>query len=733
MAIIEGSVRAGATFARSLSIRMPGYDLPPTGSFLMQFRRDKSSAPALVFSSADGSIQVTGWDSTSETVTLALLATSTQTAALAGTLHSNLIYQDGDSVDALDGNFLLRVDDGFSLSESPPAPSYGDISAWEPITDFTGADSATVLELMQRGARGPMPGHEWTGTALALQNIDGTWEAPVELKGEAAPNAWAPIVDFAAGISAQESQPTTVVRYQNETYIVAPGAGSFTTTGTLSPAQWVKIAAKGADIASTDALPEGSSNQYFTESRVRGTALTGLSTGSSADVTAADSVVSAIGKLQTRTADNAASVATKAPSASPTFTGTVAVPVPDVSDNSTRPAPTSWVLSKIASAGVSTVNGMAGAVTISKSEIGLANVDNTSDASKPISTATQAALDAKANNSAVSAALAAKVDASTVGAANGVAPLDATGKVPMTALDAGLTGNQVYKIPADGKYAALDGSKITNIPSGLRNSLRHTVLSGPSAAGAPSFLAATYASLVVTTQNISAGAPLIVSAAMGYALTGAIDNYGFLSTNLTWTVSASATSYLPVSVSAAGVITAETPQTLKPVYQRAGTPAVAAGQYTFNISEMQMYLGDGTTANKVPHVIVGLAVAGAAAVTSTVAYAYGGYYESGFSSGMPAVSTSVSKNHNIGVPQVRVRAQYKVLTAIAGYSVGDVFENASNAGSTIYFTICPTYSDLSVGISVAALSYVANKSTGAAVQITASASVGYQLVVERAF
>lgn len=247
MAIIEGSVRAGATFARSLSIRMPGYDLPPTGSFLMQFRRDKSSAPALVFSSADGSIQVTGWDSTSETVTLALLATSTQTAALAGTLHSNLIYQDGDSVDALDGNFLLRVDDGFSLSESPPAPSYGDISAWEPITDFTGADSATVLELMQRGARGPMPGHEWTGTALALQNIDGTWEAPVELKGEAAPNAWAPIVDFAAGISAQESQPTTVVRYQNETYIVAPGAGSFTTTGTFSPAQWVKIAAKGAD------------------------------------------------------------------------------------------------------------------------------------------------------------------------------------------------------------------------------------------------------------------------------------------------------------------------------------------------------------------------------------------------------------------------------------------------------------------------------------------------------
>jgi hypothetical protein len=40
--------------------------------------------------------------------------------------------------------------------------------------------------------------------------------------------------------------------------------------------------------------------------------------------------------------------------------------------------------------------------TYSKSEVGLANVDNTSDASKPISTATQAALDAKASAAALS-------------------------------------------------------------------------------------------------------------------------------------------------------------------------------------------------------------------------------------------------------------------------------------------------------------------------------------------
>ncbi|MES2902685.1 MAG: hypothetical protein V4696_00725 [Pseudomonadota bacterium] len=47
------------------------------------------------------------------------------------------------------------------------------------------------------------------------------------------------------------------------------------------------------------------------------------------------------------------------------------------------------------SAGVSTVNGRSGAVVLAKTDVALGNVDNTSDAAKPTSTATQAALDAK--------------------------------------------------------------------------------------------------------------------------------------------------------------------------------------------------------------------------------------------------------------------------------------------------------------------------------------------------
>jgi hypothetical protein len=50
-------------------------------------------------------------------------------------------------------------------------------------------------------------------------------------------------------------------------------------------------------------------------------------------------------------------------------------------------------------AGVTSVNTRVGAVTLSKSDVGLGNVDNTSDVNKPISTATQTALDGKAETS----------------------------------------------------------------------------------------------------------------------------------------------------------------------------------------------------------------------------------------------------------------------------------------------------------------------------------------------
>ena len=82
---------------------------------------------------------------------------------------------------------------------------------------------------------------------------------------------------------------------------------------------------------------------------------------------------------------------TKAPLASPALTGTPTAPTATAGTNTTQIATTEYVVNAIS--GLSTGGGTG---TVTKADIGLGNVDNTSDADKPISTVTQAALDTKA-------------------------------------------------------------------------------------------------------------------------------------------------------------------------------------------------------------------------------------------------------------------------------------------------------------------------------------------------
>lgn len=67
------------------------------------------------------------------------------------------------------------------------------------------------------------------------------------------------------------------------------------------------------------------------------------------------------------------------------------------------------------SSAVTSVNSLTGAVVLTKSSVGLSNVDNTSDLSKPISTAQQTALNLKADQSTVTTALATKEATITAG------------------------------------------------------------------------------------------------------------------------------------------------------------------------------------------------------------------------------------------------------------------------------------------------------------------------------
>lgn len=120
---------------------------------------------------------------------------------------------------------------------------------------------------------------------------------------------------------------------------------------------------------------------------------------------------------------------------------------------------------------------------ISKSQIGLGNVDNTSDANKPISTATQTALNSKADSSVVSAHISDinnphATTKSQVGLGN-VANVDTTnasnissGTLDDARLSANVTtqgntfnsANQLVQLDASAKLPAVDGSQLTNIP-----------------------------------------------------------------------------------------------------------------------------------------------------------------------------------------------------------------------------------------------------------------------------
>lgn len=77
----------------------------------------------------------------------------------------------------------------------------------------------------------------------------------------------------------------------------------------VSDEYWAAVGS--SPIANTDALPEGSTNLYFTGQRVRDTPLTGLSTATDTPITAADSVLSAAGKLQGQASANATAIAGK--------------------------------------------------------------------------------------------------------------------------------------------------------------------------------------------------------------------------------------------------------------------------------------------------------------------------------------------------------------------------------------------------------------------------------------
>lgn len=242
-------------------------------------------------------------------------------------------------------------------------------------------------------------------------------------------------------------------------------------------------------------------------------------------------------------------------------------------------------------------------------------------------------------------------------------------------------GSDYKRLPRGtaGQYLGVSGSDLEwQTPVVYANNsggVRQTVQYGPvTSAGLPSFLPSTNAALSITTQNVSSTYPLIASAANGSGALGPVNSIGYSAANLTWsglTASrAAATPNYLYGTIAGGVITPAS-TILAPVYQWGGTPATTNGQITFNISEMKAYLGNGTTAPQTNLVVFGEAATDGTGVISTVAYAYNGRYDSGYTATLPGAWTATPKDHNIGVVPRVMDFRACNTTTEAGYAVGD--------------------------------------------------------------
>jgi hypothetical protein len=186
------------------------------------------------------------------------------------------------------------------------------------------------------------------------------------------------ITDFAAAVAAA-APPTT--------------NASLLTSGTLPDARL--SAGVATSLGKADSALQATALTPYRTSAAQDTIDAGKQpAGSYATTTALNSAISGLASVYTTTA----AVATQIAAYGYQTASQVSTAISSALASYATTASVSAAISALVT-GVSSVAGKTGAVTLAKSDVGLENCDNTSDADKPISTATQAALDGKAATS----------------------------------------------------------------------------------------------------------------------------------------------------------------------------------------------------------------------------------------------------------------------------------------------------------------------------------------------
>jgi len=214
-----------------------------------------------------------------------------------------------------------------------------------------------------------------------------------------------------------------------------------------------------------------------------------------------------------------------------------------------------------------------------------------------------------------------------------------------------------------------------------------TVISGPVNAQGAANLGGAIGATWVSSSNVSASDPLVVTAANGKSAGNFLPSnvIGWSTEPLLWTgLSTNGTMYLYVNVSESGVLTAGA-TVFAPLYQMGGTARITNGAYTYLIHHGEMRIGTGAASVPVTRVFVGEVTVTGGQVSAIVWYAYNGFYMGAWTDILPVANTLTTVTHALGVIPLKWALEAKCLTAESIYAVDDVIQGlyGKNTSNTL--------------------------------------------------
>lgn len=223
-----------------------------------------------------------------------------------------------------------------------------------------------------------------------------------------------------------------------------------------------------------------------------------------------------------------------------------------------------------------------------------------------------------------------------------------------------------------------------NIQIDVRHSIQHGPVTGTPAVSDLFPQTQLNRTLAQGAIAVFSAAPTLLSIANGFNSDGSDNNINvLLNTDLAITnLTASATNV--IAYDKVNNVLVKT--TVLDTDTKGGTPAITAGLYTLDYSGWKMYLGNGTTAPAVQHIILAEIDTDATKIIAIRCRAYKRDFEGAASTPLPGAGAILVQNHNIGTStRLKSYLEIECITNDSGFLVGDKIISGNGGSNSTYF------------------------------------------------